>query len=148
MDLVTISNLNITAGTRVRVVGKFRKTSGFAHRAGLGLKLNTTVVAEAPTNQAVGIATTDATDAAEDCIFELEFEVGESNYQTTVNGKFRCHNSSTGANISEGPESFTSQLTNLIPAATVTDIIIRGIVGNAAITLGVDDVRVYTYANS
>src|SRR3990167_5973376 len=144
IDLSTISGLSITAGTRVRIVGKARKTSGAAAVGTIGLKINSTVVAN--TSNGNYVYTTSGTDREENGEFEIEFEVGETNYQSNIRFNFSNKVSSTGANISEAGEG--NSLDALIPAATITSIVLVGKVANASITLAVNDVRVYTYANN
>lgn len=149
-DVVTISGLSIAAGTRVRVTGKYRKTTGAAVGAGIGLKINATGVITATTTAAgAGLGCTDAGNAAENGNFWVEFEVGETNYASSIQWAYNCYGTTTnlaanGAGGGGGGQNIAAQL----PSATITSVIITGISGNSGVTLAIKNVQVYTYANS
>lgn len=147
-DILTFSGLSIAAGTRIRIVGKYRKTNGAAAAFNIGLKVNATVVLEAGTGDQLGA--TNATNEAQTGVFEMEFEVGESNYQSNATWSYVTYTSSAGAGVVSGGsgQAGASNLNALIPSATVTSIIIRGKVGSASITGAVKDIQIYTYGTS
>lgn len=147
VDLATISGLSIPAGTRVRVTGKARSIASTATNfASLGIKINSTVVTEPDTSYS-SLITFQGTFVAdnENGIFEFEFEVGETNYPFVIQQHAVSYLSNGSADAtSPGYVTHTAD----IPSATVTDITIRGIVGNASTTVAVKNLQVYIYANS
>ena len=139
VDLSTFSSLSLAAGTRIRIVGKARKSAGAGAIATVGLKINGTGIFDTGGGSDTGIWMSSAADQAEDGIFEVEFEVGETNYTNSLNGSFSRLKTS---NIATGVAQVA------FPTATITEIIIDGDSGSALITLAINDIRVYKYRNS
>lgn len=141
-DLVTISSLSIPVAQPILIVGGYRKSSGAAAAVGIGLKVNATTVIEAATSAAMGHSS--ATNQAEDGSFMWLIGPRSASYLAGVNGFFHTRVSSTGAvaqavTLAPGSAAWVA----LIPNATVTSIIIRGISGSGSVTLGAKDVAVF-----
>ena len=142
-DLVTItlsSSITVDYGFFVDV--SYRKTTGAAEQVAIGLKLNTTIVVEAQSVSAVSNVAANGT---------VRFYVGprSTNYLAGVlfvnGGSFV---SATGVRDQAASITSAFNLTNLVPNATITSVVIRGSCGNAAITLGVKEVLVTTIRGS
>lgn len=127
VDLRSITGLSIAVGTPVKVVFVFRKTAQ-AFTPQLGLKLNATQVLS---NNA-GMFTAGA--AAENGYAEIDFIYGVASYLRGGTSEWRNPDASTF-------RAFTTDM----PTATLTDIVITGLSGDASQTLAVDEVHVYTY---
>lgn len=145
VDLVTISGLSIPAGTRVKITGKGRKTTGAAAGIGLGLKVNSTIIYEATASS--GIFFTDGSNnRAENGEFWIEFEVGETNYTSAFMRMFQNYITSSGFISSQSNDGVA--LDSVFPSATITSITIRGISGSGSVTAAAKNIQVYTFANS
>lgn len=131
VDLVTVA-VSIPVDTPFIVVGKQRKTSGAATGANTGLKLNATQVRSV-------LEFTDGVDSPTTGMFMGVVMAGGGNYPGA--GMFM--------NISDTADARTwRKFTGAIPTATITSVIILGSVGDAAVTLAVDDVYVLAPAAS
>lgn len=131
-DLVTISGLSIADDVNIEIHVPYRKSAGAAALVSLGLKVNSTIVEEAG-----NIAATGSTNVAASGLAIIRLGPRQANYLGAVS--FKCDATdgfSTAANFAQ---------TALMPAAVITSLAIRNWSGNAAVTLGVKNVRVYTY---
>jgi hypothetical protein len=142
VDLMSVSSLSITAATPFWLFAVARKSTGAANNASCGLKLNTTVVSEAANFR---IWATDAANAAQNGAFTTYVGGRVTNYTIPGIGHYKT-STAGGGDVTEGPQIVGG--TADYPTATITDVVVRGIVGNAATTLGVDETHVYTMATS
>ena len=134
VDLITVSALSIAGAVPFVAQFSYRKTSGAAALVNSGGKVNTTIVI-AP---ATGEISTGSTNQAESGYASLYGEGPITNYP-------RSAMSVAGA--------FTTQYATGLDSAdmsiaTITDLVSDGLVGNASITLGQDDLHVYTLTTS
>jgi hypothetical protein len=135
-DIVTVSSLSIPAATPIWIYCLFRKTTGGTHLAYLGLTLNSTGI----------FATKEVTSALNQsesgsAIFYISGFV--SAYARGA--EFRIQN---GHGTPSGTASFTSTTLAARPSDVLTSVKIRAKVANAAITMGVDEVYVYSLNTS
>ena len=137
-DLVTVSSLSIAAAPPFIVCGSVRKT-GTTDTAGIGLKLNSTVVDEADLTSANALWNTVAGAAVSGAFF-LYVAPRVTNY---LRSAARMNGSEQGG----ADDAFNMGDANM-PTATITSVIIRGDMGGSTDTLGVDEVFVYTLATS
>lgn len=138
-DLVTLSGLSIPAGVGIVIFINYRKSAN-ANTVGLGLKLNATTVVEAVAGT-TGMADLGGSANATHGICRITIPPRRTNYLNTFEA-FRAGYDSTLAVLRAPGYNTTLALTAAMPTATITDIIIRGICGDAAVTLGVQDVWV------
>lgn len=131
VDLLTASSLSIAEGLPIMVICGARKTAGGNHNCSIGFKVNATEVRAT-------FAISGSTDQAENGVFWCVFLHGVASYLAA--GIISC-STTGGANVFQ---SFSADG----PAATITDLIIRGKVANAAITMAADDMHVYSLAVS
>lgn len=136
VDLVTISGLLIPATQPIMITGMARKTSGAAAHASLGLKLNSTVIAEALSG-APYILTLGNSNEAGSGMFVVHLSPRRANYLRAGTGHYYIH-TPTADVFSANTPCITADM----PTATITSISIRGIVGSASVTLAVQDVQV------
>jgi len=142
VDMLTAASLTIGATLPFLVHVNFRKTTGAANGAGIGIKLNTTVVGEAhATNETLGKTST--TNQVENGSAYVMAGPRVTNYLRPVSGGFSSHST-----ITLFANTNSSGNTADLPTAEITDVIIRGISGNALVTLGADELHVYSYAAS
>jgi len=150
VDLLASSTLNITAAIPFNFISSSRKTTGAVDITCVGLKLNSTVVGE----------------ALDDAAHNSKYVWGGRNDNVAGDGGSmvwsgaRIANylqsvysdgveSPSGAGTGGGPISGTRlNLTANSPTATITSVVLRSIVGNAAITQGSDELHVYSTAVS
>lgn len=141
LDLLTLGGVSIPVTSGIYICGVARKTAGGAFAAALGLKLNSTTVTEANTAFSQRVWNTSATNQAESGAFVIEILPRSTNYTHSYRSWYHAgpngnptNNSSTNNNLVTDAE---------FPNATITSIAIRGVVANAAITLGVKEVAFY-----
>lgn len=127
VDLLTISSLNIPATTPIQAMWNYRKTAGGAYSASTGLRLNTITL--------LLPVVTGATAIADAGFAEVVVNAREALYPY-------CGLMRYGATDLAAAHAFLSNA----PSVTVTSIVVRGYVANAAITLGVDQLRAFTFA--
>lgn len=132
VDLCTISGLSIPVGTPIEVHIPYRKTSGAAAFARIGLKINSTEVG----NHSTAPAVTSSNNQAEAGIAIIKIGPRVTNYSQAML-LFASNNNTYGQK--------TLSDTAALPIATITDIIIKGSVSSASITFYVKDVTVYTF---
>jgi hypothetical protein len=135
-DLVTITGLTIPVTAAIMILTVFRK-SAVAAQLSIGLKLNATVVAEADIASASGIGLTAATNEVQDGLSIVYIGPRSTNY---LHGLTLEYTASGASGIQVGAKGAVV-LTNAIPNATITDVIIRGDSDGSA-TLGVKEVFV------
>ena len=134
---MAVSGLSIPVTTPVFINFLYRKTTGGAHNASVGLKV--TISGAAPTVFATQVCTT-STNQAENGSARMYLPPYVTNY--TSGGDFVISNKSVTAD----PSWFSTSTDR--PNGTITALTILGKVQNAAITLGVDEVYVYTQSTS
>lgn len=126
-DLVTITpTTSIPVGTPFIVMASLRKTTGAVGTASVGLKLNTTIIS------AVTVWSASA-NVAQEGFFMVFVNSRDASYKGSI------------AVLGGGdltPVWLAASDTR--PAADITSVIIRCNVSDALITMGVDEVRVYT----
>lgn len=142
VDLLTATGLSIITTLPIQILVAGRKTTGAASGAAFGLKLNTTVVGEAviggvdrilefsTANEAVGKSA-------------MVFLPQRITLYEGINSAFGLA-SGLGTAIAVGT---TPTFTAAMPLATIADVIIRGIT-SASVTLGADELNVYTLSAS
>ena len=132
--LSTFSSMRIQNTATIRVVGNWRKTSGAAAIGDLALSLNGVSL-----ETTINIATiASSTNQAETGTFE--FVVPPRTSTTYQNGGLMRRSSNNGSSSLNGIAGHSS---GNIPTATITDIIVQGKTGNAAVTIAIQNVRVF-----
>jgi hypothetical protein len=143
-DLVTITLLrSVAANEPLLIIGQYRKTTGNASEVSLGLKINSTTVVEASA-ATTALARSSGNNQAENGSFEVWIGPRIANYTSALHGIYHTKVSASGAAaqaITLGPTGLTA----VLPTDAVTSVTIRGISGNAGVTLGVDAVYVYAF---
>lgn len=138
-DIVTLT-FDAPVTSIVRITGQFRKGSENAGGAAsyFGLKVNSTVVAEADSTHY--IAATSTNNQVESGIFEIILTPGSTNHQGAMLARSVTRVNASGA-IAVAPALHNLALTAVLPAAAITSIAIRGAnPGGAGPTLGVQNV--------
>jgi len=141
--LKDFTGLNIEQGTRVRITGKFRKSSGATANGRIGLRINSSDVFTAGVNNMISI---DNTDANFDGVFWVEFYPGETSYRVGIQGQSSFGQTALGSGR-QTTDIGVNNMTVLMPVSDITSIAIRGLVTNSGATLAVKDLQIYTYAN-
>lgn len=138
VDLIAVSSLSIGASIPFLVILVFRTTAGAIADAFLGFKINTTVVMSAAVG---GISNTGANQAESgQVIFNGR---GTADPYLRVGGAiYGMGGGTTQIGLQIGPDNAN------FPTAPLTDIVSLGVVSNAAISLGSDEMHVYTQATS
>ena len=135
VDVLTVAALSIAVGVPVKTVSVSRKSTGAADGAYHGLKLNTTEV-----RTIVKFGT--GANAVESAGYIAEFIYGVTNYLRAGRAFGWQSDSDTAFNIVN--QYFPVDM----PTATLTDVVIRGTVGNGSTTMGADECHVYTHSVS
>jgi hypothetical protein len=128
VDLLTVSGLSIPAVTPILIWVNLRKTAGAPNFAQVGLKLNATVV-----RSAVNWST--ATDRAEQGVAIFYIPGRVTNYNQ--NGFVVTHNNFQGTSTAQ---NFNAAA----PLVAITDISLRAAVDAVAVTMGADEMRIWT----
>ena len=131
VDLITIGSLSIAKTDTFIIVASVRKTTGAANIASVGVKLNGTTIFN--TSQF-----SSSNNATESGLLYVLIPAHDGNY-------------SRGMHVvtSSGLDPvWRGTGTAATPDATITEIIITGDVGDAAITMGVQYVKIYVLAGS
>lgn len=145
VDLLTASGLTIAAATPFKATGVMRKTAGAAAAVGTGWKLNTTVTGTAATGGARPWRS-DATNEAQNGAWLLTIGARVTNYGRPVSaGEFTLHSTAGGTILNT---ETTCGNNADVPTAEITDVIVQGISGDAAVTEGADEMHVYELATS
>lgn len=144
VDLLTATGMSIGVGSPIRIWVAGRKTAGATAYAGLGLKINATVVGESSTSKAKIIRFGNA-DEAQSRTSTTWLPHRVSGYVAIGCGVGIASAYAGGAAVTVGTQSTD---TAALPLATITDVIIRGISASASITLAADELHVYSFAVS
>jgi hypothetical protein len=146
VDLLSATSLTIAAISPFIFIYNGRKTTGAAADAACGLKLNTTVTAEAISTAIHGYRGTNGNTAEAGGYKALITPrvtnylhgalVNYSNSYTADNTHQTAHD---GAGLTTEADFITAQSTS---------VILRGDTASASVTLGVDELQVYEYATS
>ena len=143
VDLLTATALTIAAAEPFIAVGAGRKTA-VASAGAIGLKLNTTTIAEASaSDDTVWVSTT--TNQAESGPFDFIVAPRVTNYVTPAVGRRVAYIAAGGASGS----AVTSNLNRTAataPTAQITDVVLRALIASG--TVGTDEFHVYTMATS
>ena len=142
-DLITASSLTIQLTDPFYFTVDGRKTSGTASTCALGLKINSTDIFALPSTL-VGIFLMTNANAAVAGTSRGGFGSRVTNYFQSAAGYWAAFNSTTA----DGDGTFTGPMANTIPNAEITGITIKGMAGNSAVTVGADELQVYTEATS
>ena len=136
VDLSTLTvSIPTTSWTLIR--GAYRKTTGHASTVYLGLKINATEMLAT-----TGVAVASTNNAAESGFFEFTIPPQVTGYlQATTLSAY------AGAAAGLSTVQYIGKADTDAPAATITTLIVRGLVGNALNTLAIDEVNVYTIGN-
>ena len=149
VDLLAASSLTIGAAEPFLQMHNGRKTSGAANYTPCGYKMNSTTIGEATASNVRGWYSS-GTNQAEDGGAWAIMGPRVTNYQAFARGLRSSH--TNGANVVgvNGTAAHLSQLTQdaIMPIATVTDFVIRGLTINASNTLGADELQLYSYVAS
>ncbi len=132
VDLSTVGGLTIPVDQHVLIVCQYRKTAGAAAQAFIGLKINAVV-----TYAAVGGPTLAVGNGAEEGYLAVRIGPREANY--LGGGNFKAVGTAGG--------NLDTQATPTadMPAAVITDVTVRGYVGNALITMGTKNLYVFSF---
>ena len=149
VDLLAASSLTIGATEPFLQMHNGRKTSGAANYTPCGYKMNSTTIGEATGSNVRGWYSS-GTNQAEDGGAWAIMGPRVTNYQAFSRGLRSSHISGTNAAGINGTAAHLSQMTTdaVMPIATVTDFVIRGLTLNASNTLGADELQLYSYAAS
>ena len=133
--LLMASSMSIAAATYVMFMAALRKTTGAAATANAGTRINAT-------NAGALIAWSSGVNRVESGLMRSRFLSGVSNYLAAGHMLFGAADGSgniaTAASF-QGPN---------IPVATITDAGVTASVSDAAVTMGADELHVYTYSVS
>jgi len=140
-DLLSVSSLSIAAAIPVLFIAEARKTTGAASYADLGLKLNAVSIHAATGGG--GFWTTDGSDELQHGGFNFYLFPRVTSYQYGLAGSYTVYDAVGLSRSGHG-----AKITNALPIATITDFIITGSTGNTSITLGTDELHVYSMAVS
>jgi len=137
VSLLTTTSLSITANVPWTAKAMLRHTSGAAATTRYGVMLNATEVRD-------GVIGSDATNEAQGGLWLAEgyanpaANYGKAGFLETIFG-------GAGSGSTAGHQGWA---TADAPAATIIDIIVRAFTNDALITIGADEMHVYTYAVS
>tara|TARA_R110000824_G_scaffold325527_1_gene512426 strand:+ start:132 stop:923 length:792 start_codon:yes stop_codon:yes gene_type:complete len=147
VDLLAASSLTIGATEPFLQMHNGRKTSGAANYTPCGYKMNSTTIGEATGSNVRGWYSS-GTNQAEDGGAWAIMGPRVTNYQAFARGLRSAHYNGANAVGMNGTAAHLSQLTQdtVMPIATVTDFVIRGLTLNASNTLGADELQLYSYA--
>jgi hypothetical protein len=143
--LITVSSLCIAVTTPFQVFNLARKSCGASVSASGGLKLNSTVIA-APTTCANDANNMTAT-------FSTTDEVQAGHYWSIVNPIVAGYTVARAVGIqSHGPATVFRALSRATTAArpnAITEaVILRSLSGNASVTIGQDEMHIYTFSST
>jgi hypothetical protein len=145
-DMLTSSTLDIAAAEEFQYIVGGRKTSGAVDNAALGIKINTTVTGEALAATPARTWGSSTANVAQSGGGQGWFGSRVSNYQGCSGGNANAFGAS-GGNRASGSLSGLCE-SAVVPIATVTAVVIRGITDNASNTLGSDELHVYKFVTS
>jgi len=142
VDLLTATISSTAATAPLLIVGSGRKTSGAAAAASTGIALNSTVISEASANN-IRFWSSDATNEAQNGVTMVIVGSRVTSYLRSA----VALSASVGAAGVKGGHGFAS-VTADAPTANITSVVIRGVSGDGSVTLGVDELHVYSFATS
>ena len=142
VDTVSITSLNIEEANYISGKSLHRKSTGAVGDAGGGLKLNSTVFAEAVDSGSIGLRLTGVM-VTTDGNFS-----GISDWSIPATGTNYTFGGATGASNFGGGTYVTHAGTSDRPTANITSVTLRGITLSSSNTWGHDEVHVYSWANS
>ena len=144
VDLLTASSLTIGGTLPFTFSGGFRKTTGASASVDGGVKLNTTITADADNSGNKALYRTGAGNVADDGHYAVTSHPRVTNYLRSMAGYFLSvgNNTAQGSGVTAPSEDADS------PTAEITDVVIRFKSGNSSVTGGLDDLQVYSYAIS
>ena len=147
-DLITSSTLSVAVTEPYTLIGGGRRTSGAASADNsLGMKENSTTIWTATVGE-TGVWRSEEPNENASGIFEYLVSPRVTNYVFgNMAGQFQNFDTSGGRNAGGSGLSSTSQAAAHV-TATITSIVITGIVANAAVTIGADELHVYSAAAS
>ena len=143
VDLVTVTLTRaVLVSEALFVTVNYRKTTGAANAAYIGLKLNATVIFT-PTTTWLGRTTSISQGEAGTSL--LWIPPRSANYLVGIQVSYQTHVSATGAKGDSSVISTEMPQSAPMPNASLTSVTITGLTANAAQTLGVKEVKVYAY---
>lgn len=141
VDLWTSGALSIPITSGVIVKGVVRKTAGAAAYAGIGWKINSTVISEARSDGvSLSFMQLSNANAAEPGSFTIELMPRSTNYTNYLS---QCIFTSALAGAGVVARFGNAGFDASPPQATITSIALRGITASASQTLAVKEVAVY-----
>lgn len=146
VDLLSAASLTIGATEPFELIGVCRVSAGHIGDAACGLKLNATVLSDPGTADDAIWRKSNSVDEAQEGGYWMDIAARVTNYLTAIGGTFRlCQ--TDGDFLRDG---FAAQMTEaaVMPTAQITDVVIRAILANAAMTLGADELQIYSKAAS
>ena len=146
-DLLTASSLTVAAAEPCLVIYNGRKTSGNASDGGNGLKINSTIIAEAAESESVRGYVNDAVNEAQSGCAVIWLSPRVTNY---LSGALGMATRQQGTNRLTQTQMVLDELsvTAAIPNAEITDVIIRVNGGAGGPTWAADELQVYSFAAS
>jgi len=146
-DLLSATSLTIAAAQPFTLIFDGRKTSGAAANAAIGLKLNSTVIVEANVTDMIWRANgsaDEATSGSHNSITSPRI----TNYVDGGNMGGRGTTVSAGQVYRQGDGVIGGNPTAAFITADITSIVLRGISANGSVTLGADEMHVYSWVIS
>jgi len=149
VSLLGAASMSIATDSHLRIVYVGRKTAGAGVSTGVGMTMNSTTLAEALdySNSGYGGYVTYTTDQAENGGVTIWVGTRITNYNAMAGGYMFSKVSATGARAID-IEMRTMTNDNVMPIATVSAIGLRGISGNASVTLGADEFNIHSFSSS
>jgi len=145
-DMLTSSTLDIAAAEEMQYIVGGRKTTGAVDNAALGIKINSTVTGEAlaaTPSRTWGCSTANVAQSGGGRGW---FGARVTNYQGAAGGDTNCFGT-TGGNRASGDLNGICE-SAVVPIATITVVVIRGITDDGANTVAADELHVYKIATS
>ena len=139
VDLMTISGLTIPVEVPILIQFSYRKSAGATGVVGFGLKLNTTVVAEAITTLSSPVAAFPVLDLAHSAFATILLGPRIADY---LKANLALSQGVAIGAIAVGRHALRDAD---MPLAEITSISIRAIVADALITAAIGDIQIYTY---
>ena len=159
-DLISISGLSIAGADPIQIIYNGRRLSGGTNStAHTGLKLNTTVIGEADStntpatgwghysDDGTGHGAGSITTSAHDGMAVIWLAARVTNYTNGAQGLL-SNVLSTITDPTVARMAFEVTNDAAMPTATITDVVLRAVVGNANFSMGVDGIHIYSFATS
>jgi len=145
-DLISATSLTICGGDLATLIADARKTTGAAADAGMGLKENCTIVFEGVAGGQIMWRSESSNEAVSGMMWKT-FGARVTNYIDGV--LIGIHSAFSTADVvramQQGPNC---NQTAAHITAQITSLVLRGIVGDSNVTLGADEMHVYSLAVS